>query len=270
MEYCHCHCRVLHDCHTIKFCITRALLGECNLLQPAGIASRRSSVATGYLFRNAQYRLDLHRSMDDGEVAAAQQLPGGFSPAPPPVSSMAAPEVQSASCGAWEGYAEGSQKTRVTGEVLRWHHERGPTPMLATDYIALLEAEVAALRQQVGPYFHPWPMPSMIHQTGLSACCCRPRSQPRSTACWSAAAEVASRREVAGGTAAGACATRRGSGGRGGCCGIFYENSTQAGYDPWVMARRMHRRSRALGRARRAVMACWTTCAASTARRSRS
>ena len=62
----------------------------------------------GYLFRNAQYRLDLHRSMDDGEAAAAQLPSAGFQAEPLAVSA-----AESSSAAQWDGYAEGSQKTHV-------------------------------------------------------------------------------------------------------------------------------------------------------------
>ena len=65
-------------------------------------------LAAGYLFRNAQYRLDLHRSMDDGE-AAASQLPSGFQAQPLAMSATG----ESSSTAHWDGYAEGSQKTHV-------------------------------------------------------------------------------------------------------------------------------------------------------------
>ena len=58
----------------------------------------------GYLFRNAQYRLELQRSMDDGEVA---QLPASFFQEP----ALATAGLATASF--WDGYAEGSQKTHV-------------------------------------------------------------------------------------------------------------------------------------------------------------
>lgn len=90
---------------------------------------------TGYLFRNAQYRLDLQRSIDDADGA----------PLPLKSEEAAAP----ATVPLWDGFAEGSQKTKVSGEVLRWHHEHGTTSMPATEYISLLENEVASLRKQV-------------------------------------------------------------------------------------------------------------------------
>ena len=46
-------------------------------------------------------------------------------------------------------YAPGSQKTRVSGEVLRWHHENGSESVPASEYIEKLESENRILKQQV-------------------------------------------------------------------------------------------------------------------------
>lgn len=94
-----------------------------------------SVIMTGYLFRNAQYRLELQRSMDDADGSTL-----------PPVSESAAKPAASP---LWDGFAEGSQLTKVQGEVLRWHNEHGTTSVPAADYISMLENEVAALRKQV-------------------------------------------------------------------------------------------------------------------------
>lgn len=48
-----------------------------------------------------------------------------------------------------EEYAPGVQKTRVKGEVLRWHYKNGLEELPAVEYIDMLEAEVASLRQQL-------------------------------------------------------------------------------------------------------------------------
>ena len=52
-------------------------------------------------------------------------------------------------------YALGSQKKNVTGEVLRWHHERGTVSVSAADYIERLENENRILKQQVCLTLHP-------------------------------------------------------------------------------------------------------------------
>lgn len=81
-----------------------------------------SVMMTGYMFRNAQFRLDLQQS-----IAA---LPGDSSVKPDPA------------------YAPGVQK-KVSGEVIRWHNETGPESMDATQYVELLENEITELQQQL-------------------------------------------------------------------------------------------------------------------------
>lgn len=46
-------------------------------------------------------------------------------------------------------YAPGTQKTRVSGEVVRWRDSEGPERVDAVEYIELLEAEVEELRKQL-------------------------------------------------------------------------------------------------------------------------
>lgn len=46
-------------------------------------------------------------------------------------------------------YAPGTQKTRVSGEVVRWRDNEGPERVDAVEYIELLEAEVEELRKQL-------------------------------------------------------------------------------------------------------------------------
>lgn len=46
-------------------------------------------------------------------------------------------------------YAPGSQKSHVTGEVLRWHHVNGTETVPASEYIEKLESEIRILKQQV-------------------------------------------------------------------------------------------------------------------------
>lgn len=101
------------------FEITVSTVGE-NLAQ-----LMYSVMMTGYMFRNAQYRVDLTQSM-------AAALPDPDRP------RLGDPN-----------YEEGVQKAAVGGEVLRWHKQHGPAPMAAADYIELLEGEVAALRAQL-------------------------------------------------------------------------------------------------------------------------
>ncbi|KAJ7251570.1 hypothetical protein O6H91_Y420300 [Diphasiastrum complanatum] len=84
-----------------------------------------SVMLTGYMFSNAQYRLELQESI--AQVA----LPD--------------PENRRSS----SDYEPGVQKTGVSGQILRWHKEEGPKPMDAVEYIELLEAEVDELQKQL-------------------------------------------------------------------------------------------------------------------------
>ncbi|KAF3796683.1 hypothetical protein EJ110_NYTH00890 [Nymphaea thermarum] len=83
-----------------------------------------SVMMTGYMFRNAQYRLELQQSIEQ----------------------VALPEVQSKKDA--PDYAPGTQKN-VTGEVIRWNNVSGPERMDAVKYIELLEAEIEELSRQV-------------------------------------------------------------------------------------------------------------------------
>ncbi|DBB05001.1 hypothetical protein WJX82_010799 [Trebouxia sp. C0006] len=94
---------------------------------------------SGYMFRNAHYRLELRDSM----------LPSGHQSfdeydLPPALPIMGMLDHSQ------DGkYAPGSQKTRVSGEVLRWHHENGTESVPASEYIEKLESENRILKQQV-------------------------------------------------------------------------------------------------------------------------
>lgn len=84
-----------------------------------------SVLMTGYMFKNAQNRLDLQRSLEQ----------------------VALPEVQDKKD--VPDYAPGSQKN-VSGEVIRWNSFSGPEKIDAKRYIELLEAELEELKRQVG------------------------------------------------------------------------------------------------------------------------
>lgn len=84
-----------------------------------------SVMMTGYMFKNAQYRLELQQSLE--EVA----LPDVQEPKDVP------------------DYAPGTQKN-VSGEVIRWNNVSGPEKIDAKKYIELLEAEIEELNRQVG------------------------------------------------------------------------------------------------------------------------
>ncbi|OEL18563.1 hypothetical protein BAE44_0020417 [Dichanthelium oligosanthes] len=83
-----------------------------------------SVLMTGYMFRNAQYRLELQQSLE--QIAL-----------PEPKEEKDSPD-----------YAPGTQK-KVTGEVIRWNKATGPEKIDAIKYIELLEAEIDELSRQV-------------------------------------------------------------------------------------------------------------------------
>ncbi|KAI3797044.1 hypothetical protein L1987_39734 [Smallanthus sonchifolius] len=84
-----------------------------------------SVLMTGYMFRNAQYRLELQQSLEQVALPDTTQ------------ERKDAPD-----------YAPGTQK-KVTGEVIRWNNVSGPEKIDAIKYIELLEAEVEELNRQV-------------------------------------------------------------------------------------------------------------------------
>ncbi|KAK1273899.1 hypothetical protein QJS04_geneDACA009734 [Acorus gramineus] len=84
-----------------------------------------SVIMTGYMFRNAEYRLELQQSLEQ----------------------VALPEIQDEKDA--PDYAPGTQK-KVSGEVIRWNKISGPEKMDAVKYIELLEAEIEELSQQLG------------------------------------------------------------------------------------------------------------------------
>ncbi|KAG0582919.1 hypothetical protein KC19_3G095400 [Ceratodon purpureus] len=85
-----------------------------------------SVMMTGYMFRNAQYRLELQQSLSQPAL---------------PVSSSATTDSR---------YAPGTQKSAVSGDVVRWRKdEEKPERVDAIEYIELLEAEVEELRKQL-------------------------------------------------------------------------------------------------------------------------
>lgn len=83
-----------------------------------------SVMMTGYMFRNAQYRLELQQSLE--QIAL-----------PEPKDNMDVSD-----------YAPGTQK-KVTGEVIKWNKITGPEKMDAVKYIEFLESEIEELKRQV-------------------------------------------------------------------------------------------------------------------------
>ncbi|XP_050938028.1 uncharacterized protein LOC103502630 isoform X4 [Cucumis melo] len=84
-----------------------------------------SVMMTGYMFKNAQNRLELQQSLEQ----------------------VALPEPKDAKDDS--NYAAGTQKN-VTGEVIRWNNVSGLERIDAKRYIELLEAEIEELNRQVG------------------------------------------------------------------------------------------------------------------------
>ncbi|KAM0893180.1 hypothetical protein ACQ4PT_025271 [Festuca glaucescens] len=83
-----------------------------------------SVLMTGYMFRNAQYRLELQQSLEQIALPEPKEEKGS------------------------EDYAPGTQK-KVSGEVIRWNKATGPEKIDAVKYIELLEAEIDELSRQV-------------------------------------------------------------------------------------------------------------------------
>ncbi|XP_039026499.1 uncharacterized protein LOC120160131 [Hibiscus syriacus] len=84
-----------------------------------------SVMMTGYMFKNAQYRLELHQGLEQAALPEVQE-------------KKDVPD-----------YAPGTQKN-VSGEVIRWNNVSGPEKIDAKKYIELLEAEIEELNRQVG------------------------------------------------------------------------------------------------------------------------
>lgn len=85
-----------------------------------------SIMMTGYMFQNAQYRLELQQSLEPVALPEEQD-------------KKDAPD-----------FSPGTQKKDVSGEVIRWNNVSGPERIDAKKYIELLEAEIEELNNQVG------------------------------------------------------------------------------------------------------------------------
>ncbi|KAJ0234691.1 hypothetical protein HA466_0271630 [Hirschfeldia incana] len=85
-----------------------------------------SVLMTGYMFRNAQYRLELQQSLEQVALPEPRHKRGDD-----------------------QDYAPGTQKN-VSGEVIKWNNISGPEKIDAKKYIELLEAEIEELNRQVG------------------------------------------------------------------------------------------------------------------------
>ncbi|MFQ6621659.1 hypothetical protein Gotur_002945 [Gossypium turneri] len=131
-----------------------------------------SVMMTGYMFKNAQYRLELQQSLEQAALPEVQEKKVCVFPL------LHLDRNQDASCyleaaaitlplnpypksiGSWfshhiisvvdvPDYAPGTQKN-VSGEVIRWNNVSGPEKIDAKKYIELLEAEIEELNRQVG------------------------------------------------------------------------------------------------------------------------
>jgi hypothetical protein len=98
-----------------------------------------SAMVTGYVFRNVQYRLELRSSM----LPSGDDIDGYGHWGKPALPIM------TVDCSEAPGYAPGTQKSRVAGEVLKWHHENGMETIPAAEYIEQLESQISILKQQV-------------------------------------------------------------------------------------------------------------------------
>ncbi|XP_042420976.1 uncharacterized protein LOC122009053 isoform X2 [Zingiber officinale] len=86
-----------------------------------------SVMMTGYMFRNAQYRLELQQSLEQ----------------------IALPDPEEKNTEQKDSdHAPGTQKM-VTGEVIRWNNVTGPEKIDAVKYIEYLETEIEELNHQV-------------------------------------------------------------------------------------------------------------------------
>jgi len=115
-----------------------------------------SVMMTGYLFRNAQYRLELRNALGGAGIRAGASSTLGQSAPVRQQSTATSSMLQRAQSAPEQGsvldqeaYAPGVQKSRVQGDVLLWHRENGLETLEAVQYIELLEGEVSRLRQQL-------------------------------------------------------------------------------------------------------------------------
>jgi hypothetical protein len=101
-----------------------------------------SVLMTGYMFCNAWYRMQLSENMIDQSKPAAL-----VSSASGSIDELI--EEEDFDFQGRAGLAAGSQKLRIEGQVLRWHHEDGVQEIPALEYIEQLEAELAGLKAKL-------------------------------------------------------------------------------------------------------------------------
>jgi len=93
-----------------------------------------SMMMSGYMFRNAQYRLELRNGLGN-------LLRGGLTDNNDRKLTVVSPKNSL--------YAPGVQKKDISGKVVRWNHDEGAETIEAHDYIEMLEREVQLLKEQV-------------------------------------------------------------------------------------------------------------------------
>lgn len=123
-----------------------------------------SVLMTGYMFCNGWYRLQLAQSMGsltssssmsssgsafvstasfgsiDDEVSTSTTIEG---------ATVTAEDIPKTGPLSSSLLAAGSQKLRVQGEILKWHHEDGVQQVPAIEYIEQLEEELQVLQRQL-------------------------------------------------------------------------------------------------------------------------
>lgn len=134
-----------------------------------------SVMMTGYMFRNAQYRVDLRQQIaplasgenhplasisdhSSADLDALIKSAGSSSSGLYGSSSGSVDSAGSGGSGSLHGdeYAPGTQTSRVQGEVLRWHLTSGAESIPAVQYIEALETEIATLKRQLSMQTKKW------------------------------------------------------------------------------------------------------------------
>lgn len=101
-----------------------------------------SFIMTGYLFRTVEYHLELQNGLESALPASVLETGSGE-----------LPDEERAAAG-WRRedqgkFAEGVNKSRLSGEVTRWRHGLGPETVGAMEYVTALENEIERLKERV-------------------------------------------------------------------------------------------------------------------------
>lgn len=112
-----------------------------------------SVLMTGFMFCNANYRMELSKSLGGALFGEEEASNGkGLSSFVGAIrgDNAAGDNSYCQNDDAVEtGLAAGSQKIGVEGSVLRWHHEEGVQRMPALEYIDQLENEISSLKRRL-------------------------------------------------------------------------------------------------------------------------